>query len=189
MAVVDWVILAVLVLAVFGAARRGFLVEAFSLAGILAGLLLASWNYNRLAPWFAPWTHPPGLASAAAFLLIALGVMVLAGILGRIIRWMVRSVGLGWADRFLGAVFGLVKGCMVLTLVAMAVTAFLPGADWLRSSMLAPYFLRAARQTAVVTPADLGRRIRQGADYLRQVRQEWIDTGAQPGTGPRQDKQ
>ena len=103
MALIDWLIVVVLIVSVLSAAKNGFFLEVFSLAGVVAGLLLASWNYQRLLPWIDRWIHTLAVAEALSFLLIALGVMVLAGILGRVIRWSVHSIGLGWADQFIGA--------------------------------------------------------------------------------------
>ena len=174
MALIDWVIAAVVLLSVVNAARKGFFVEAFSLVGIVLGLLLASWNYRQALPWFIGWLRPPALAETAAFLAIAIGVMVLAGLVGRAIRWSARSIGLGWADRLLGAGFGLVKGAVLVTLGVMMLAAFWPDAPWLRGSELAPYFLAAARQTTIVTPLALGDRVRHGVRLLHEQEQGWM---------------
>ena len=173
MALIDWIIAAFVLLSILNAARKGFFVEAFSLAGAVAGLLLASWNYRRALVWFAAWIKPIALAETAAFLAIAVGVMVLAGLLGRGIRWSVRSIGLGWADRLLGACFGMVKGAVLVTLCVMTLAAFWPGAPWLRGSTLAPYFLAAAGQTTLLTPVSLGERVRRGVRLL-EGQQGWI---------------
>ncbi len=173
---IDWCIAAVMLLSVVNAARKGFFVETFSLAGIVLGLLLASWNYRRVLPWFVGWLQPRALAEAAAFLAIAIGVMVVAGLLGRLIRWSARSIGLGWADRLLGAGFGLVKGAVLVTLGVMALAAFWPDAPWLRGSQLAPYFLSAARGTTVVTPSSLGERVRHGVRLLYEQEQGWLQS-------------
>ncbi len=174
MALIDWIIAAVVLLSVVNAARKGFFVEAFSLAGIVLGLLLASWNYRAALPWFRGWLRPEALAETAAFLAIAIGVMVAAGLLGRAIRWSARSIGLGWADRLLGAAFGLVKGAALVTLGVMTLAAFWPEASWLRGSALAPYFLSAARQTTILTPASLGQRVRRGVRLLHEQEQGWM---------------
>ena len=168
MAVADWIILAVLLLCVAQAARRGIFVEAFSLAGIVVGVEVASWNYTRLLPWFGSWLRSRALAEAAAFLLLALLVMVAAGIVGRLIRWSIRSVGLGWADRALGAAFGLVKGGVLVTLGVMAMVAFWPGSTALRGSKLGPYFVAAAKESAVGTPAGLRDKVQYGARLLHE---------------------
>ena len=178
MALIDWIIAAIVLLCVWGAARTGFFVEAFSLAGTVLGLLLASWNYTRALPYFTPWLGSRALAQAAAFLAIALAVMLVAGIIGRIIRWSAKSVGLGWADRLLGAGFGLVKGCVLVTLGVMAIAAFLPGSAWLRESRLSPYFLAAARRSSIVTPEALGVRIRQGVAIIHEHQPAWLRAGS-----------
>jgi len=174
MTIIDWAIAAILVVSVAGAAKKGFIVEAFSLVGIVLGLLLASWNYEKLTPWTGQWIHQPQIAGAVSFLAIALGVMVLAGVVGRLLRWSVKSVGLGFADRLLGAVFGFLKGCVLVTIGIMALAAFFPRTTWLRDSRFAPYFLSMAHSSAVVTPSDLGARIRSGVRNIRNAQPEWL---------------
>ena len=184
MALIDWAIVIILIVSVLSAAKHGFFVEAFSLAGIVLGLLLASWNYQKLLPWIDRWVHSPGVAEAIAFIAIAIAVMVIAGLAGRLIRWSVRSIGLGWADRFIGAVFGLLKGCVLVTLGIMAIAAFLPHATWLDRSKFAPYFLSAAHEASAVTPAQLGERIREGVKVIRDAQPDWLKPNAAVTSGP-----
>ncbi len=148
---VDWLIVIVLVLSVLSAAKTGLIVEVFSLAGLILGLLLASWDYQRLTPWFGSWIRSRSLVEVLSFVAIVLGVMLVAAVAGRIVRWSVKSVGLGWADRLAGAAFGLVKGCALVTIAVMVIAAFWPKATWFRQSRFAPGFLTMARQAAVVS--------------------------------------
>ena len=168
MAAADWVIVAILLLCVLQAARRGIFVEAFSLAGIVVGIGVASWNYTRLLPWLQGWLWSQAVADAVAFLAIALLVMIAAGIVGRLIRWSMRTIGLGWADRLLGAAFGLVKGGVLVTLGVMALVAFWPGSRVLQGSRLGPYFVTAARESTVATPTGLRNKVRYGAMLVRE---------------------
>jgi membrane protein required for colicin V production len=179
MALIDWAIVVVLVVSVLSAAKKGFFLEVFSLAGVIVGLLLASWNYQRLLPWLNRWIHYPPGAEVISFTAIAIAVMILAGLLGRLIRWSVHSVGLGWADRFIGAIFGFVKGCVLVTIAVLVVAAFLPQATWFQQSRLAPYFLTAAHQASVVTPSELGERIRQGVNLIRNAQPQWLHPSAE----------
>jgi membrane protein required for colicin V production len=174
MAVADWLIAIVLLVSVLSAAKTGLIVEVFSLAGVVLGLLLASWNYQKLLPWVTGWIHALPAAEAAAFLLIAIGVMIVAALAGRIARWSVRSIGLGWADRLAGAAFGFVKGCLLVTVAVIVAAAFWPKTTWFQSSRLAPYFLTVAHQSAIVTPSDLGERIRKGVATIRSAQPEWM---------------
>ncbi|MFZ0271553.1 MAG: CvpA family protein [Acidobacteriaceae bacterium] len=178
MTIIDWVILIVLILSVLSAAKAGLVVEICSLIGLVLGLLVASWDYQKLTPWMGQWIHTPSLNQALSFIAIALGVMIVAGIAGRMVRWSVKSVGLGWADRLAGAAFGLIKGCALVTIAVMVIAAFWPGATWFRQSRFAPEFLSMARRAAVVAPAELGDRIRSGVDVLRKAQPEWMRPAA-----------
>jgi membrane protein required for colicin V production len=109
-----------------------------------------------------------------SFIAIALGVMIVAGMVGRLIRWSVKSVGLGWMDRLAGAAFGVVKGCALVTVAVMVMAAFWPNATWFRQSRFAPEFLSMAHAAAAVAPAELGDRIRSGVDVLRKAQPEWM---------------
>ena len=178
MAIIDWVILIVLILSVVSAAKAGLVLEVCTLAGLILGVLVASWDYPKLMPWMGQWFQSTALSETLSFIAIAIGVMIVAGITGRIIRWSVKSVGLGWADRLAGAAFGLVKGCVLVTIGVMVIAAFWPSATWFRQSHFAPEFLGMARQAAVVTPAELGDRIRSGVNVLRKAQPDWMRPAA-----------
>lgn len=178
MALIDWLILIVVLVSVLSAAKKGFFLEVFSLAGALLGLVLASWNYQRLLPWITRWIHSPPAAEAVSFLLIALGVMLIAGLLGRVIRWSVHSIGFGWADRLFGAIFGFVKGFVLVTIAVLVVAAFFPQAPWFRNSRLVPCFLTAAHQASIAAPGVLERRIRDGVGMLRSSEPDWLKPAA-----------
>jgi membrane protein required for colicin V production len=176
MGVADWIILAFLVFSVAGAAMEGFFREAFGLAGLVLGYLLAAWQYPRLAQHFAPHVKSPWLGEIAAFLIIFFAVLLAAGVAGRMARWMMKEAGLSALDRILGGVLGLLRGSLVVAIVLMAMAAFAPAAKWLTGSQLAPYFLVAGRAAIWVAPSELRHRFYQGLDYLRQ-------THAQPAPG------
>ena len=118
----DWTILAVLVISTVMAFVHGFLVEVCALAGLIAGIVLAGQYYLQLVPWIGRFVHEQAAAAAIAFLFVAIGVMLAAAILGRVLRWILRSIGFGWADRVAGGAFGLLKGYI---LVALGVAAIL----------------------------------------------------------------
>jgi membrane protein required for colicin V production len=166
MTLADLLIVVVLAVSVISAFIKGFLLEIFSLAGVIFGLFFAAANYMELAPWILRFVHEKDVANLIAFVVIALLIMVLAGLAGRLLRSVIRTVGLGILDRLAGAVFGLAKGCIVVTLVLMGVVAFLPRQDWLDRSRLAPAFLNAAHGGSHVVPFELGEKIRQGLQTL-----------------------
>ncbi len=169
MSIADWIIVGFLVFSVTAAAIAGFFHEAFKLAGLVVGYLLAAWQYHRLAGWFAPHLKSPWVGEIAAFLIIFFAVLILANIAGRIARWAMKKAGLSTIDRFLGAVLGLLRGVLVVAVVLTAMTTFAPAAKWLVGSEFAPYFLVGGRAAIWLAPSELRQRFYQGLDYMRQV--------------------
>ncbi len=84
---------------------------------------------------FLPLVHIiEALANAIGFLLIAILVMLIAGVLGGILEKTFRWVGLGCLDTLLGAVFGFLQGVlmvMIFVLVVLRISPFFRGLGWL----------------------------------------------------------
>ena len=183
MSIADWIILGFLAFSVTAAALEGFFFEAFKLAGLVAGYLLAAWQYHRLANWFEPHLKSPWLGEIAGFLIVFFAVLMVASFTGRIARWAMKKAGLSTLDRILGGVLGLVRGVLVVAIVLTAMAAFAPAAKWLARSELAPYFLVGGRAAVWLAPSELRNRFYQGLDYLRKVHSAADGTQPQPA-GP-----
>ena len=169
LSMLDWVMVLIVLLSVLQAIAQGFFYEFFSLAGVVVGYLLAAWEYPRVAAWYMQHVNSQWAADIAGFFTIFFVVVVLAGIVGRIIRWAVHGVGLRWFDRLLGAVFGFVRGAAINTVIVLALAAFVPQWGWLQQSRIAPFLLVSGRALIWAAPGDLRQRFRAGWDLLRAV--------------------
>jgi membrane protein required for colicin V production len=176
----DWLILFVIALSVVMAAASGFFQEAFAVGGLVLGYLLAAWQYHRLSDWLSAYLKSPWLCDIAGFLIIFMAVMIVAGMAGRLTRWMMKEAGLSLFDRFLGGVLGLLRGCLVVAVVLVSMAAFTPTSRWLAGSELAPYFLVVGRAAIWVAPSELRGRFYQGVDYLHH---QPALNDAKPGAG------
>jgi len=175
MTIVDWMIVVVLAGSVLAGLARGFLRSVFSLAGLIAGVALASWNYWRLAAVLKRFIHSVEIADAAAFLIIAFLVMAVAAILGSLLAKFFEKVGLGCLDRLAGALFGFVEGLVLVTLCILVTVAFFPQTAWLTEARLPRYFFGALHVSIQVTPSRLGERLRKDLSELETKSQQWID--------------
>src|SRR5271168_2654943 len=95
----DWFIVLVLVLSVAGGLSQGFFRSVFSLGGLVVGLMLAAWNYRVGAALLMPLVRNETVAAAVAFILIALVVMAICGIIGTLLHKTFHKMGLGCLDR------------------------------------------------------------------------------------------
>jgi membrane protein required for colicin V production len=170
----DCFLIAVLVYSTIVAFIRGIILELFSLGGLIAGIVLAAWNYHHVALLLGRFINSLATAQIVAFLLIILCVMVLCTLLGKALNRTARAIGLGFFDRLLGAVFGLARGCLLGVAILMAVAAFLPRSQWIANSQLTPYFLAGAHAVSFVVPHDLRQQILNGAVQLKHDAPDWI---------------
>lgn len=171
---VDWGIAILLVLSVLGGIKQGFFRSVCSLGGLLLGLVLAAWNYARAAALLKPLVRYESVADTIGFLLIALVVMGLAGILGAILAKTLHQLGLGWLDRIAGGAFGLLQGALLVMLCILVAVAFFPKAHWLAESRLPRRFFGACHLSTHMSPADLAKRVRAGLKKLEEESPEWM---------------
>jgi membrane protein required for colicin V production len=178
MAWVDWAIVLVIVLAVLGGLKQGFLRSACSLLGLLGGLVLASWNYGRLAPPILPLVRVEAAANAIAFVLIAIIVMALAAVVGAILSKAVHRIGLGCLDRLAGAAFGFFQGALMVTLLILVTVAFFPRAHWLAQARLPRMFFGACHLSMHMSPQALSDRVQRGLKVLEEESPQWLHPGS-----------
>lgn len=182
----DWVIIAILLFSTVLAIAEGFFLEVFSLAGVVVGFLLASWDY-RLVSSHLGFINPPWVADIAGFMIIFFVIALLAGTIGRIARWGIKQAGLRWIDRALGGAFGLLRGVLVITVIVMAMAAFAPQSQWLQESDLAPYFLVVGRAASWLAPAEVRNRVRDGVELLHKGKTQ-LDAKVPAGSSNEPDK-
>jgi membrane protein required for colicin V production len=177
MTAVDWVVVIILACAVLGGLAQGFFRSVCGLLGLIVGLVIAAWNYGKVASLFLPLVKIPAIANTIAFLLIAIAVMALIGLIGNLLARTLRLLGLGWLDRLAGAVFGFFQGALLVIIGILVVVAFFPQAHWIADARLPRMFFGACHVSANVTPAELGERVRSGLRAWEAESPGWMHPG------------
>lgn len=132
----DIVILVILAISVLTGLKTGIIKAILSLAGVIVGVILAGRYYMALAEQLT-FIPQENWARIAAFALILIGVMLIAGILAGILKWLVSLVLLGWVNRLGGAVFGFVLGVIFCAALLAIWVKFLGISDPIAESSLA----------------------------------------------------
>jgi membrane protein required for colicin V production len=171
---VDWAIVLVLAVSVVGGFSQGILRSICSLAGLVLGLGIAAWNYDRAAAFLLPMVHVEAVANAIGFILIALLVMLVANLIGSLLSKAVHRLGLGCLDRLAGGVFGFLQGALLITISILVIVAFFPQAHWLADARLPKFFFGFLHLGARVSPAELAERLRDGLQIMEQHAPEWM---------------
>jgi membrane protein required for colicin V production len=102
-------------------------------------------------------------------------VLVIGAIISTIVGRFFKLIGLEWADRVLGAGFGLVRGLLVCVVIVMIMLAFSPGSMHaaVANSTTAPYIVGASKVLSAVTPNEIKEGVLDGYDRAHKI---WKDT-------------
>ena len=174
MAWADWAILGVLAFSVFGGMAQGFVRSAFSLAGLVLGFVLATWNYTLAAKMFNHVVPSQTVANAIGFVVIAILVMLAAAVLGGALQRMFRWAGLGCLDTLLGGIFGFLQGVMLVIVFVLVTVAFFPGASWFAGARLPQLFFGAAHLSIDISPKGLEDKAQDSLRKLKKDSPEWM---------------
>jgi membrane protein required for colicin V production len=133
------VILAIILSAVIGAVR-GFLREAVAVVTLILAIFLA-WTFaDKLAPHLGGLLKSDPVATWAARTIIFFLVLLVGMAIAAVLAYFVRLSLFSGMDRFLGFLFGLLRGVILLgVFVILAQLLKLDGERWWQGSKLMPY--------------------------------------------------
>lgn len=157
MAVLDWVVVALLAASVLLGLWRGLVYEVLSVLNWLAAFVLAQWLAPRVAAMLPLSRAGESLQYAAGFVLVFIAALFAGGLLAWLTRKLVEAVGLRPVDRALGGLFGLVRGTVAVLVLAVVVhLAGLKDGAWWTESMTAGVATAALRGLKPVVPERFG---------------------------------
>ena len=165
----DCILAAIVVASVVTAIMKGFVQELISLASVLIGLVVAALGYSRAGLWFDDLTKSHEIALGLGFLTLFLGTLIVGALVGVLARKLIKTVGIQGFDRFLGGIFGLVRGVLIDAILLMALMAFAIKPDTVQQSALAPYVTTGTRVVALVMPANLRAQFHLGFERFRDA--------------------
>ena len=160
MAALDWIFVVVLAASLLIGAWRGLVFELLSLAGWVAAFFAAQWfadDAGALLPMGeadATWRH------VAGFAVVFVGAVFACGLVAWVAKKLIDAVGLRPADRALGALFGVLRGVVLLMAVTL-VAGWTPVADapWWKESQGAPLLQAMIQGLKPVLPEQLARHL------------------------------
>jgi membrane protein required for colicin V production len=121
----DYIVIVVLLLSIAWGAWRGLVHEVLSLAGWVMAFLAANLLAAPLSEHF-PASMRPEFRVVGAFLLVFVATLVLTTLAAALVTKFVKVSVLQSLDRWLGALFGLARGLLIV--VAIAIVAGLTSA-------------------------------------------------------------
>ena len=121
MQTLDWILLGVLLVSLLLGLWRGLVYEVLSLLNWIASFVLAQWWAPVVAARLPMGNASEPVRYAAAFVLIFVGSLFALGLVAALVSKLIAAVGLRPVDRILGALFGALRGAVLLLAVAVVV--------------------------------------------------------------------
>ncbi len=135
----DYAVLAVLGLSVLLGLWRGVVGEVLGIAAWVAAFFAARWWGQAAGEMLPRLSAEPALRLVAGYVAVFVATLLAFGLARLLFSRLLRAVGLGLADRLLGAAFGVARGTLVvLALVLVGGLTSAPRQAWWREAWLAP---------------------------------------------------
>lgn len=135
---IDFVIIALLAFGLIQGFIDGLIIEIAELAALVAGIWgaihFSGWTAVRLSEWFdmqSAWTGMVAFAITFAVIVIAIYL------LGKMIDSLMKAISLGFVVKTLGAVFGVLKTALILSVIFVFLNSIDQKKHFLPSSMIA----------------------------------------------------
>jgi membrane protein required for colicin V production len=160
----DYLLLAVVLISAGVGIWRGFLREVIALVTWLAALILA-WRFGvALEPSLGGLLSSENVRPWAARAIIFIVVLLIGAGVGSVINYFVRLSIFSGMDRFLGALFGALRGIVVAGVLALLGQLLeLDGERWWTRSVLVPYAVSVGQMLESATGASLDAARAEGA--------------------------
>jgi membrane protein required for colicin V production len=164
MTIFDYCVIAVLAVSVLLSLMRGVVRELLSLAGWIVAFMAAKSFASGFAPMLPSSVGGESVRMFLAFTVLFFSTLLGAGLITMLISALVKTAGLGFADRFFGLLFGLARGLLVVLLAVFAAGfTTLPQEPAWQKAMLSRPLEMAAIMVIPLLPPDLSSHI----DYAK----------------------
>lgn len=136
----DGVLSGILLLSLLVGVWRGLVHELMSLAGWAIAFWAAQWLAEDVARWLPIWREAAAqVRYALSFVLVFVLSLFAAAWVSWLLGKLVATAGLRPVDRSLGGIFGLVRGLVLLLVLAVVVhLAGMRGEPWWQQSRMTP---------------------------------------------------
>ena len=105
-------------------ARKGFIKEISRIIGILSGIFFANKMGKIFIPYIEPYVSYEPLLYIISYFTVFIIIIFIISIIATSIQKFFELILLGWLNRFLGVLIGLLKGLIIVSLIIFTLEKF-----------------------------------------------------------------
>jgi len=165
-------VLVVIGLSTLLAFGKGFATVALSLGAWIGAFAAVIFGYTFVEPYGQDLISPPELANIITIVALFFVTLLILKQLANLIGGAIKSGPIGFLDRSLGALFGLVRGIVIVSLLYFGFVKIFPDKDveWIEKSQTKPLVAWGAEMLEGYAASALGRNPTDvGADFMEQA--------------------
>lgn len=152
----DYIVLAILGVSALLGLVRGLVKEVLSLIAYVVAFMAGIWWGPTVSMWLTAYIDNSLLRTALAYGAVFIIVLLLVGLVNITLGTLIKKTGLTPADHGLGALFGLLRGTLVvLVLVVLAGYTELPKEPWWQDAKLSRATIQGIQQIKLLLPPSL----------------------------------
>lgn len=151
---------------------RGFATVALSLAAWAATIFAVVFLGELTTPYLRPYVEPSWLADSITYAVLFFGGLMLLKWLAGLIGNAIKNSPIGFLDRSLGALFGLLRGMVLVSALYFGFVKLFPGdsPEWVQKAQTRPLVQWGAEMLSSMAASALGREETTFAkDYLEEA--------------------
>ncbi len=166
--ILDIIFITILSISVLIGLIRGAVREILSLVGLVASIYLAFKYADMVSKEYISqfFEQQPRISYIIAFVIIIVASIFAIALVNLLISQLLKASGLSFIDRFLGLIFGALRGSLFSAILVMII-GFIPGATqekWWQESKFAPFFQKIANHSADYIPSEVMNYFNKDAD-------------------------
>ena len=136
--ITDWAILVILVASSLISLSRGFVKEFLSLfLWVFAFIVSVNFEY-LVTPQILKFITNPEVAKIISYIVVFLLAIYLGGILIKLISKLIKWSGASGFDKFLGVVFGFIRGAILILVIFLIIPSGVKNSDLVANSKISP---------------------------------------------------
>ncbi len=152
----DVVIVVVLGFCLVRGLFRGLIREVSSIIGVFGGFYGAYTYYPLAEALLVEGIGETAYSGILSFLALFCLIFAAVSLLGVAIKYLLNIAFLGWLDRLCGVLFGFTKGLLIVSVLLIALTTFLPrNSPLIRESKLSGYVTALSEMMVTMVPKEM----------------------------------
>lgn len=153
---IDYAFIAVIIISTLFSLLRGFVKEAISLGTWIIAIWISVTFASNLSNFMPENIENPAFRMGLAFIALFVATLILGVMVNMLLNQVITKTGLSGVDRFMGTVFGLARGILIVTVfVMLASLTSIQEQDFWKDSSLVERFQSLASWLQVYLPDNI----------------------------------